>query len=162
MNKVLVLGVGNLILGDDGLGIHLVRILKRKGGFPENVNFMESEEIGLSIFDMASGYDTLILIDSILSEDGQPQGTICNVREDEYNDLSGWGSHYIGFFDMKKLAHQSGIPFPPSLHILGITINDPFKIDFELSPDIREVMPALVINLQAKIRELLRMDPVPA
>jgi hydrogenase maturation protease len=154
MNRVLVLGVGNLILGDDGLGIHLVRLLKEKGGFPENVDFMESEEIGLSILDMASGYDTLIIIDCIQTEEDTPQGSILYVTEEKYDDLSGWGSHYIGFFEMKELAHRLGIPFPPILHILGITVDDPFRIDFELSLEIKKLLPNIQKELQVKVTEL--------
>jgi hydrogenase maturation protease len=154
MNRVLVLGLGNLILGDDGLGIHLVRLLKEKGGFPEDISFMESEEIGLSILDMVAGYDTLILIDSIQSEDSLAQGTILEVNENQYDDLSGWGSHYIGFYEMKKLAHQSGIPFPSVLHILGIAIDDPYRIDFELSQGIKNLLPYIHMELELKILEL--------
>ena len=154
MSSVLVLGVGNLILGDDGLGIRLVRLLEESGGFPDHVDFMESEEIGLSILDMASGYDTLILIDCIQTEDDTPQGKILYVTEDKYDDLSGWGSHYIGFFEMKKLALQSGIPFPPNLHILGITIDDPFRIDFELSEEVKNLLPDIQERLRYRILAL--------
>jgi hydrogenase maturation protease len=152
--RVLVLGVGNLILGDDGLGIYLVRFLKEKGGFPDHVDFMESEEIGLSILDMASGYDTLIMVDCIQTEDDKPQGSILYVTEDKYDDLSGWGSHYIGFFEMKKLAERSGISFPKSLHILGVTIDDPFRIDFELSQGITDILPQVQSELELQVREL--------
>ncbi len=158
MKKVLVLGVGNLILGDDGLGIHLVRLLKEKGDFPGHVDFMESEEIGLAILDMARGYDTLILVDCIQSEEGLPQGSVLYVTEDKYDDLSGWGSHYIGFFEMKQLAHRSGIPFPQRFHILGITVDDPFRIDFELSEEIRNRIPGILKKLELTIMNLIRLE----
>jgi len=154
MNRVLVLGVGNLILGDDGLGIHLVRHLQKHGGFPEHIDFMESEEIGLSILDMASGYDTLLMVDAIQSEDDLAEGTIIYVTEDKYDNLSGWGSHYIGFFEMKDLAHRSGIPFPEQLHILGVVVNDPFRIDWELSPNVQRLLPDISKKLEATINEL--------
>ena len=160
MNRVLVLGVGNLILGDDGLGIHLVRLLEKSGSFPAHVDFMESEEIGLSILDLASGYHTLMIVDSIQSTKDAPQGSILYVEEDQYDDLSGWGSHYIGFFEMKELAHRSGIPFPANLHILGITVVDPFRIDWELSEDLKGMLPEITKELSKTIDGLLHFNSI--
>lgn len=154
MKNVLVLGIGNLILGDDGIGIHLVRILKQKSRLPANIEFMESEEIGFSILDLASGYDTLIIVDSIQSSNNESQGSIIYVTEDNYSNLSGWGSHYIGFFEMKELAHRSGIKFPGQLHVLGIVINDPFRIDWELSEDVQEALNDIAAKLE---KEILRL-----
>ena len=154
MERVLVLGLGNLILGDDGLGILLVRLLRKEGIFPENVDFEETEESGLGILEIAGGYDRLILIDSIQSIGNLPQGTIIDVTEGTYSNLSGWGSHYIGFFEMKKLAEMASIPFPSELNILGINIDDPFRIDFNISEGIRKILPEIQEKLEDKIREL--------
>jgi hypothetical protein len=52
---------------------------------------------------------------------------------------------------MKELAHRSGIPFPKDLHILGIVVDDPFRIDWELSSNVKKLLPDLVKELIVRI-----------
>ena len=65
--KTLVLGIGNDILGDDGVGIHIAREAARRISTP-NVTVEETGAAGLSLLERIKGYDRLIIADAILTE----------------------------------------------------------------------------------------------
>ena len=68
--RTLVLGIGNSILGDDGVGVHvaqeLARIIK-----DENIDVRDVSVDGLNLFDFIIGYDKLVVIDAIVTDDGK-------------------------------------------------------------------------------------------
>jgi len=66
--KTLVLGLGNTILSDDGVGIHIARRIKEK--LP-GIDVIEASAAGFRVVDEIIGYDKLILIDSIRTKNGQ-------------------------------------------------------------------------------------------
>ena len=65
--NTLILGIGNLILTDDGVGIKIAQRLKEER--PE-LEVVETGEAGLTLLDLITGYDRLIIIDSIKTEQG--------------------------------------------------------------------------------------------
>jgi len=68
--RTLVLGIGNSILGDDGVGVHvaqeLARIIK-----DENIDVRDVSVDGLNLFDFIIGYDKLVVIDAIVTDGGE-------------------------------------------------------------------------------------------
>ena len=68
--KTLVLGIGNPILGDDGVGVHVVQELAEKIR-DENVDIKDVSFDGLNLLELIVGYDRLIVIDAIMVEDGE-------------------------------------------------------------------------------------------
>ncbi len=84
--KTLVLGIGNSILGDDGVGIHVVRELakKIKG---RNVDVKDASVDGLNLLELIIGYDKLIVIDAIMTEGGGI-GEIYRLKPENICDLS--------------------------------------------------------------------------
>ena len=77
---VLILGIGNMILTDDGVGIKTARRIKEEN---PNLEITEASEGGIGLLDYASGYDKLIIIDSIKTEQGKP-GEVYKI---EFEDL---------------------------------------------------------------------------
>ena len=68
--RTLILGIGNSILGDDGIGVHVAqevaRIIK-----DENIDVRDVSVDGLNLFDFIIGYDKLVVIDAIVTDDGE-------------------------------------------------------------------------------------------
>ena len=68
--KILVLGIGNVIRGDDGIGIHVVRRLRSI--LPSDFEIKELATAGLDLMDAIAGFDKAILIDAVQTKDGEP------------------------------------------------------------------------------------------
>ena len=68
MGRILVVGVGNTIMGDDGLGVHALRALCEKG-VPPNVDVVEAGTALLNALPDLEGYDKIILLDAVNSEE---------------------------------------------------------------------------------------------
>ena len=69
--KTLILGLGNPILTDDGVGCHVAMALKDRLKGPE-VDVMEASIAGLDFLDLLTAYDRAIIIDAIQTDEGQP------------------------------------------------------------------------------------------
>ena len=69
MNKdrLLVLGLGNLLMGDDGAGIHIINELKRQN-LPENADVIDGGVAGIDLIDILSSYSRVIVIDAIMDK----------------------------------------------------------------------------------------------
>lgn len=96
MGKIVVLGCGNLLLKDEGFGVHIVRELQNMK-LPENVKVLDGGTGGLAILDMLRGADRAIIVDAMKL--GLEPGT-------------------IKIFSMKDLPAPSA--FPPSAHELDL------------------------------------------
>ena len=78
MNKdILVLGVGNLLLKDEGVGIHVIQALEKEG-LPPNVSLMDGGTGGLHLIGWIQDYNRIIMVDATL--DHNPPGTIRLIR----------------------------------------------------------------------------------
>ena len=92
----LILGVGNILLSDEGAGVHLVRRLEREG-LPEEVEVLDGGTAGLDLLDHLYGRRRLVLVDCVAAD--EPPGTIISASPDELGMT--WG--------MQFSAHQTGL-----------------------------------------------------
>lgn len=74
MNRVLIAGVGNVLLGDDGVGPYVACLLQARFTFPENVRVEDLGTPGLDLVVHLADADTILIIDCV--DDGKPAGTI--------------------------------------------------------------------------------------
>jgi len=88
LNKTLILGVGNYILSDDGLSIHVLERLQADNLIPDEIQMIDGGTCGLDLLQYLEGVSNLIIIDAIKTRDGIP-GSI--VRLDG-NQLRNWGN----------------------------------------------------------------------
>jgi hydrogenase maturation protease len=78
--KILVAGVGNIFLGDDGFGVEVARALSAES-FPENVTVSDFGIRGVHLaYQLLEGYDTLVLVDA--ARRGEPPGTVFVIEPD--------------------------------------------------------------------------------
>ena len=81
MGKSLVLGVGNLLLSDEGIGIHAVKKLMETQALPEDVEIVDGGTAGLTLLYYLEGVERLVIIDAV--ETGGPPGTIVRLAGDK-------------------------------------------------------------------------------
>lgn len=83
-DRVLVAGVGNLFLGDDGFGPEVVARLAEEAGLPDGVRVVDYGIRGMHLaYDLLDGYDTLVLVDAIPGTGAPGEVTVLSVGEDD-------------------------------------------------------------------------------
>jgi len=119
----LILGMGNELLGDDGVGLAAAREVARLAG-----DAADLEEACLATIDLLpviSGYRRVIVVDAWLSGD-QPPGTPVHVSPDRLPDGFGYRSfHSLPFGQMLRLGRELELPMPDEMSIHGLAVEDP-------------------------------------
>ena len=121
--KTLVLGLGNPILSDDGVGLQVVRQLKDRFDKPD-LGFVESSTAGLDLLDLIAGYDKLIIIDAIKTEGGEA-GQIYKLSLEELRPTYHLASpHDINLATALELGRRLGMALPQEIVIFAIEVVD--------------------------------------
>src|SRR5271166_7065600 len=146
--KTVVLGLGNILHGDDGAGAQAISRLRADPRMPTDVSLVEGGTLGLELLPYVWDCARLILIDAI--DVGEPPGTLVRMSGEELNSLPGNSSvHQLGVSDLlvalRVLAQRQ-----PAVVLLGV---QPASTDWstELSPSVSSAMNSLV---EAAVREL--------
>ncbi len=134
--KILILGLGNTLISDDGVGIILKRFLERKLRDVTNIDFCESSWGGFRIIDLFKGYDYAIVIDSIKTET-KPEGYIRHLKPaDLLHTLRLTSYHDINFITALKLGESMSFKMPKDIDIFAIEIENNYTIAETLSTKI--------------------------
>lgn len=149
--KTLVLGLGNELFGDDGIGIHIIRKLKKeKDDLFSNIDLIESSISGLALLDVIAEYDRLIVID-IIKKIKPQTGKIRVFDLHELRHVPGPSPHYVSFPQIITLGKKWGLKMPSLIKIIAIEAKNIYKLGEELSPEIKDVIPKVI----EKVREIL-------
>lgn len=143
--KAVVLGVGNIILTDEGVGVRVVEALERDYVMPPNVNVIDAGTSGMEMLEDMSHLDFLLVVDAIAA--GKAPGELVQLRGDEVpvffrRNLS---PHGIGLSDVLASLEFLGAE-PKETVILGV---QPTSLDLstELTPAIAARVPELVFQV---------------
>jgi hydrogenase maturation protease len=119
--KTLVLGMGNTILTDDGVGIEIARKLKERK--PE-LEVVETSEAGLALLDFIVGYDKLIIVDSVKTENGKP-GELYKIEMGALKSTSHLTSlHGVDIATAFELGQRLGYHMPQQVSIYAVEVKD--------------------------------------
>jgi hydrogenase maturation protease len=145
--KTLVLGVGNLLLQDEGVGIHVVRALENEA-LPPGVDVLDGGTGGLHLLHWLQGYERIILVDATL--DHHPAGTVCLIRPRYASDFPPlMSAHEIGLRDMIAAMYLCGEA--PTIDLLVISVSKVGELGVHLSPPVARAIPEVI----RRIKELL-------
>lgn len=138
--KALVIGAGNILLKDEGLGVRAIELFKDIYSVPAGVSAIDG---GTACFDLSSsikGFKYVIIIDAVLS--GAPPGTIVKIAgEDLPKDLRfNKTAHQVGIKELMAIAHFEG--HYPQVLLIGMVPED-ISPGLELSPLVRERLPLI-------------------
>ena len=135
--KILILGMGNDILSDDGIGPRLVRDLSQMNVSP-NIRFDVACCGGLEIMEYIKGYDKVIFIDAIRTQNGKPGDVYCFIPSDfrETSHLS--NLHDIYFLTALKLGKKLELNLPDDLHIIAVEILEDKEFSEKLTLPLRK------------------------
>ena len=150
--KTLVLGMGNPILSDDAVGLALVEILKKR---IHRVDVAGSAMIGLSLFDLIIGYDTIFIIDAMTSKGGRTGEWKKIGTDGGCGTLHLFSSHGLNIFELMELGVRCGLPMPRLAAVYGIEIGNDVAFAESISPELSEKLPAIAQEIMGDMRILL-------
>lgn len=144
--KTLIAGLGNILLGDEGVGVRVIEEMERRFTLPANLSLLDGGTAGYALIDYIKGYDRLIMIDAV--KGGKEPGTIYRLSADDIQQrtdlkLSG---HQISLPDVLLLAGK--LDKLPEILLIGIEPKD-MDYDLELSCDVKKAAEK-VIDLLAQ------------
>lgn len=158
----LVVGLGNILLRDEGVGVRLAERLLERYEVPCEVEVMDGGTSGMELIHSIVDRDALIVCDAVNSD--LPPGTVLRIT----------GEELPAFFRTKLSPHQLGLSdvlatlsllgqVPPRVILIGIVPED-LELGIELSPRIESALEKALELLVAEIESLgsrIRTRPLP-
>ncbi|MBL7061189.1 MAG: hydrogenase maturation protease [Dehalococcoidia bacterium] len=141
--KTLILGLGNSLLSDDGVGLTIAAELKNRLN-ESDITVMETSVAGLSLLDLLVGYDRAIIIDAIQTLDGKP-GQIYRLDPEAFDTTRRTISpHDVNFTTALEFGKKVGLPLPQEIVIFAIEVSDVSTFSEECTPQVTRAIPTCV------------------
>lgn len=163
--KTLVLGLGNELYGDDAVGIHVIRRLKKdleEGKINDrlfkDVELEECSLSGLALLEVIVGYDTLVLVDTIK----KPEPTTGKIRLMEGKDLRhipGPSPHYVSIPQAIEIGERLELQVPSRIKIIAVEAKNIYNLGEELTEEMTKALPVIVEVVKKVLGEIAGLKP---
>ena len=145
--SILVLGVGNILLSDEGIGVRVIEALEQRYVLPDNVDVLDGGTAGMELLEAMASRSHLIIVDAIVSRKSEP-GELLILRDDEVpvlfnNKIS---PHQLGLSDVLSALRFTG-EFPDKITLVGV-------IPHSLEPNIG-LTPTVEASLEPALQAVL-------
>lgn len=151
---LLILGIGNKILSDDGIGIRLIEDLQDEFKHPL-VHFQSACTGGLEIVEMMQDYKEVLIFDAIKTYGGIP-GDMYYFTVDDFKETLHISSfHDISFLIALEFMKRSGLHTPDNIHILAIEIVEDSYFSENFSDVIQKRYPAIKKKVRSHLHKKL-------
>ncbi|GGJ58908.1 hydrogenase maturation protease [Anoxybacillus voinovskiensis] len=149
-NKITILGIGNLLYSDEGVGIHALPLIEEQLSSFENVDIVEGATDGIKLLGLVEDSDYLIIIDAVNA--GKEAGTIIQLVGDEIPAYCGikMSIHQLGFQEV-LLAAKMRETYPKQIVLFGIQPAS-LELGIQLSPTVQVQLPELVKRVVQQIQ----------
>jgi hydrogenase maturation protease len=153
-SSILVLGLGNDILTDDAVGLHIVRTLRERLASDARVEVRETLEMGLALLDFFVGRRAVFLVDSIQTGKAPP-GTLHELDAGALRQLTGRTPHFLGVGETLALGRRLELPMPERVEVFAVEVDDPFTLGTDLTPAVLGAVPGVVARLVDRLGAVL-------
>lgn len=152
-DPVVVLGIGNILLTDDGVGVHVVRALLAEDdpGLPPGTELVEGGTGGLSLLPTVRDAGALVLVDAV-DLNAEPGSVHVLTGDDLYSRLVRLSVHQVGASDLLAAARLIG-GLPERVVLVGVQTAS-LATDLRLSPAVAAALPTAVDAVRRCCREL--------
>ncbi|MEN8122612.1 MAG: hydrogenase maturation protease [Bacteroidota bacterium] len=146
-SKILVMGVGNILLNDEGVGVHAIKYMENKK-FPDYIVLLDGGTGGFHLLSLLHEYPIIILIDATI--DGKPEGTLSVIKPRFPSDFpKAMSSHDIGLKDLVESAIL--LDKLPEIYLITVSVNNCQDMNMKLTPTIEKILP----DIHVKVNEIL-------
>lgn len=149
-SSILVMGVGNYLMGDEGIGVHVMQEMA-KIELPDYVDILDGGTGGFLLLGCFEAYPTIIFVDATM--DGKPEGTVSLIRPKFASDFpSALSVHDVGLKDMIEAVYL--MDHVPDIHLFTVSIKELNPMTVELNKKVQEVIPEIIENILTLSEEL--------
>jgi len=152
--KTLILGIGNEILTDDGIGPRVVREISAVN-LNSNICFEALCCGGLEIIENLKGYERVIFIDAIRTPGGNLGNVYHFLPSDFHETLHLTNLHDTDFISAIELGKKLYPGFPADIHIIAIEIHEDSVFGEELSPPVRKQYNKIITRVNSIIKSII-------
>jgi hydrogenase maturation protease len=149
--KVIIIGIGNLLLMDEGIGIHVINELEKQK-LPENVDIYDGGTGGFKLIDLMHGAARVIFIDAV--ESGKAPGTVTIFSSEDVHSIYHKKKYSLHDTDLMEVIKMTELlDNPPKIEIVGI---QPKTINYgtTLSQELTDSMSNITNTVLRKIEEV--------
>jgi hydrogenase maturation protease len=137
---LLILGIGNVLMGDEGVGVHTLARLQGED-WPEGVTLVDGGTGGFHLLSLLQDYEPVVMIDA--TADGRPAGTIGVIRPRFASDFPpSLSAHDIGLRDLVEATALLG--HLPDVHLVTVSIDRIEPMCLTLSPPVEAAVPRAI------------------
>lgn len=145
--KILIMGIGNYLMADEGVGVHAAEQLQLMN-WPENVTVLDGGTGGFHLLEYFETHDRVILIDATL--DGRQPGTIRKIKPRFAKDFPpAMSTHDIGLKDM--VSALQFMDKMPAIDLFVVSIASIQDQGIQLTQPIQNVLPELVAMVHSSV-----------
>lgn len=159
--RIVVLGLGNPVLGDDAAGLRVAEAVERllaDGPLP-GVVVEQSTRAGFELIDLLHGCEHAVIVDAL----DEPAGRPGELRELAPDQLSGSArlidAHGLSLTGALQLAQRMGVPMPASVMILGIVAGDSHTLGEGLTPGVERAIAPTAALVYDRLKMLADATP---
>ena len=139
MNKILILGIGNYLMGDEGIGVHVAQRLEKKEN-PPYIDVLDGGTGGFYLMHYLESYENIVIIDATL--DDNPVGTIRKITPKFSKDFPpAMSTHDIGLKDMVSALQL--MDKMPNIQLFVVSIESIQQQGTQLTPKIENIVEEL-------------------
>jgi len=152
VNNITVLGVGNILYTDDGVGIRVVEKLEKEYEFSDDVDIIDGGVLGVNLLGVISNAGRLIVVDTVLNH-GEP-GDLHRLDHDQIPNriLAKNSLHQVDLIEALTLCNA--LDHVPETTIIGVEPKDIENLSEALSPEVGARLDDLVQNVLEEIARL--------
>ena len=139
-NSILILGVGNYLMGDEGIGVHVIQEMA-KMDLPKQIDILDGGTGGFLLLNCFEAYKSVIFVDATM--DGKEEGTVTLIKPKFASDFpSALSVHDVGLKDMIEAVYL--MEEKPDLHLVTISIKNLVPMTVELSEKVKNAIPETI------------------
>ncbi len=153
MHNTLVLGVGNYLMGDEGVGCHAIAYLE-KAGYNRKVDLLDGGTGGFHLMEHLTTHKHVILIDAAI--DTQEEGTVRVFRPKVATDFPhSLSTHEIGLKDL--ITSLTLTETLPDLYLIAVSVKDYGELRITLSEKIEDTLPEIQTQVNRILSHILAL-----
>lgn len=140
------MGLGNILLGDEGVGVRVIERLREQYDFPKEVQVLDGGTLGLDLLPYVQDTSRLVVVDAVQAN--KPPGTLVRLAADEipiFLDVFKVSAHQEGLQDLLAVAALKGY-LPQDVVFWGAQIES-LRVGLALSPVVAKQLETLVENV---------------
>ena len=153
--STLVLGIGNYLMGDEGIGVHVANRLERENEL-DGIEVIDGGTGGFHLLSYLENFDHVILIDATL--DGNKPGTIRMIKPKFAKDFPpAMSTHDIGLKDMVSALQL--LNKMPEIDLFVVSIESIQQQGIELTPEIEAIVPEVISQIKKLLKKTEVLEP---